>query len=73
MKYSEQLLKYLDLFGKENIKILFYEDFKNDNQRTLNEICDFLCIDKIIIDDKITENSSRQTRMRFVMFLLIQK
>jgi len=73
VKYSEQLSKYLDLFGKENIKILFYEDFKKDNQRTLDEICKFLSIDNIIIQDDIKENSSRQSRFGFLISILNSK
>jgi hypothetical protein len=73
VKYSDQLSKYLKLFPKENIKILFYEDFKNNNQVFLNEICEFLLIDKVLIKETVKKNYSRQTKIEFVMYLLNSK
>lgn len=73
VKYSKQLKRYLSFFKKENIKILFYEDFKNNNQNTINEICDFLSIDRIKLKEKIEFNSSRQSKLKFVKSILNSK
>lgn len=45
-KYGDQLKRYLDLFGWDNVRVFIYEEFKLDNFRIYDEIVDFLGIDK---------------------------
>lgn len=45
--YFHQLKAYLDVFPKEQIKVIFLEDFKVDFGGTLNTIYDFLGADQI--------------------------
>ena len=52
VKYAEQLKRYLDLFPTNQIKVIIYEDFKEDNQKIVNEICDFLDIERMNIERK---------------------
>jgi hypothetical protein len=42
--YYMQVKRYLDLF-KENVFILFFDDFKSDNRKAFRNICRFLDID----------------------------
>jgi len=44
-KYSENVLKFLETFGKDQVKILIFEEFVKDPKKTLNEILSFLKID----------------------------
>jgi Sulfotransferase domain len=48
--YAEQIERYIDLFGKARIKIIFSEDLLHHTQRTVNEIFCFLNISEKIID-----------------------
>ena len=52
IKYSEQLKRYLDYFPSSQIKVIIYEDFKEDNQKIMDKICDFLNIRRITITEK---------------------
>ncbi len=69
IKYAEQINRYLNLFDKKNILVLFYEDFRDNNQIVLDKICDFLSIDKILIEQKLNINTSKKTKIRFIMNL----
>lgn len=40
--YYKNLKRYFDVFPKENIKVLFFEDVKKDNKAFLKELYDFL-------------------------------
>ncbi len=40
--YYQKLKKYFDIFPRENIKILFFEDVKKDNKTFLKELYEFL-------------------------------
>jgi hypothetical protein len=42
--YSDQVKRYLDLFGSKNVLILKYETFKTDSSNTLKTITEFLGI-----------------------------
>jgi hypothetical protein len=44
------LKRYLDTFGKEQVMIIFYEDFKADTQKVMTSLFNFLAIDKQQMD-----------------------
>jgi hypothetical protein len=41
-KYDEQLARYYALFPKKNIKVIFYESYRDNPIETLSDICTFL-------------------------------
>ena len=42
--YHRQLQNYLDVFPRQQIKIMFFDELKNNQQTFMNEICDFIGI-----------------------------
>lgn len=40
--YAPQLERYIRLFGRENVLILFSNDLKSDTHNTVNRVCDFI-------------------------------
>ena len=48
--YYPQLKRYLDTFDKENIMIIFYEDFKVDTQKVMTDLFGFLNIEQQEMD-----------------------
>ena len=59
VNYFKLVKSYHDRF-KDNFKIIFYEDFRNDNKGTLDNICKFLDIKKFDNIKKIESNLSMQ-------------
>lgn len=59
MKLSEHVERYLKVFPKENIKILFLEDMKKDINTVWQEIMDFLNIETEVEIDFSIRNSHR--------------
>jgi hypothetical protein len=51
--YFEQVKRYLDIFPKNNIKILLFKDLKNDPNKFKNEIFNFLNLENINFERKI--------------------
>lgn len=43
--YSEQILRFLDMFPREQIKIIIHDDFKADNRKIYEDVVGFLGID----------------------------
>lgn len=56
-KYAGQLKRYFELFGRDNVLPLFFEDYKSQPENVLSEICDFLEIDSKFEFD-FSENSN---------------
>ena len=48
--YYSQLKRYIDTFGKEQLMIIFYEDFKADTQKVMTSLFNFLGINQQQVD-----------------------
>ena len=44
-KYSENVLKFLETFGKEQVKIIIFEEFVENRKKIIDEILQFLKLD----------------------------
>ena len=49
--YIKALPIWFELFGKENIKLFFYDDLRSDSKKIVTEICNWLKIDPSLIDE----------------------
>jgi hypothetical protein len=45
VRYVEQLRRYHDLFGDDQVLVLIYEDFRRDNEATVRTVLRFLDVD----------------------------
>ncbi len=52
--YYEQVKRYLDLFGKDNVKIIFTEDMKKNTTQVVKELYEFIGVDSSFIPDTST-------------------
>ncbi|MFW5795509.1 MAG: sulfotransferase domain-containing protein [Bacillota bacterium] len=65
LKYATQLKRYLQYFPPKNIKVILYENFKNNNRKTLNEIFDFLKIKKVKINISQIINVTKNKEIKY--------
>jgi len=49
--YYNQVKNYIDTFGRENIHIIFYEDFKSNIELVVKDIYDFLEVEKNFVPE----------------------
>lgn len=66
--YYSQLKRYLATFKKEQVKIIFYEDFKNDTAREMRNLFSFLELENQPLDLSI-QNSFLSPSNALVAFL----
>ena len=72
-KYYDQLKRYYDSFPKENIKVIIYEDFKNNPSRVYTEICDFIGVKNSFVPDMNTKhNTGSLSNNRFLTRLFMK-
>jgi len=48
--YAEQVKRYLDTFGPNQVKIIIFEEFIKDPKKTFEEVLEFLGIEKTIVN-----------------------
>ncbi|RRO22292.1 sulfotransferase family protein [Flavobacteriaceae bacterium 14752] len=68
--YARQIKIFLKYFDKSSLKILFYEDIKNDSKKTIKDIYNFLSIDQGFIPEFKKHNKSGKVKSKFIQNLL---
>jgi hypothetical protein len=61
-KYSQQLQRYYDVFGREKVKVILFEDFKSNTRAVYSDLLNFLGVDGSIIPEFKVYNSSKTIR-----------
>ena len=63
-KFSKQLKRYYDLFGREAVKVIVYEEFSENNAAVYRDLLDFLGVDPTFTPDFKQVNVYRRVRFR---------
>ena len=50
-QYYEQVKRYIDIFGKDNVKIIFTEDMKKDGTQIIRDLFGFIGVDPSFVPD----------------------
>ena len=67
--YYQQVKRYLDLFERNNVHIIKFDDLKNNFEKTYSNLCSFLEIEKTPISPKIF-NKSKSLFSPTIQFIL---
>jgi len=69
-RYSEQVARYLDRFGRANVHVIIFDDFKRDTQAVFRETLEFLNVDPDIpLKPRIVNPNKVVRSRRFQEFL----
>jgi hypothetical protein len=68
--FSEQVRRYLNIFGRERVHIIFYEDFIADTSKAVAGTLQFLGIDPRLDADYKVVNANKQIRLLWLHRLL---
>ena len=64
-KYTSQIEKYLELFGKENVKIFYTKELKNNRDKIISELYEFLGIKNLNIIKETNHNFTKNQKELF--------
>jgi len=64
VRYTEQLRRYHELFGREQVLVLIYEEFRRDNEATLRAVQRFLGVDDTLPVEVMEVNPSVTVRSK---------
>lgn len=71
VKYTEHLKRYTEIFPKEQIKVIIFDDFKNNTEKVYKDILVFLDVDPNFKPDFKVYNPSFEIRFEFLSSLYI--
>jgi hypothetical protein len=60
--YAEQVRRYFDTFGRDNVRVIIFEEFRENNARIYRETLEFLGVDPLFQPDFTNVNPPKLTR-----------
>ena len=70
VKFTEQVKRYFDIFGRNNVHVIIYDDFKNDTAEVYRETLRFLNVDIGFQPDFKVINPNKRVRVRTLQHFL---
>jgi hypothetical protein len=70
VRYVEQLRRYQELFGRDRMQVLVYDDFRADNETTVRQVLRFLDVDDEVPLEAIEANPTVSARSQRLHELL---
>lgn len=71
VRYTEQLKRYYAAFPPENILVLIYEEFRQDNERTISRVTSFLGLDQSFVFKRREANPTVIVKARWLDSLVM--
>jgi hypothetical protein len=70
VRYAEQLRRYSDLFPRDQLLVLIYDDFRRDNETTVRQVLRFIGVDDTLPIEPAEVNPSVRVRSQRLHQLL---
>jgi hypothetical protein len=70
VRYAEQIRRYLDVFGRERVHVILYDDFRDDILATYQRVCAFLGVDRGFKPELNVVNPNKRVRSRSLSTLV---
>lgn len=70
VKYSEQIARYFETFGRKNVKVILFDDLKKDSKKVYYEILEFLNLKKNKIDYSVQNESKYSYRSQLILKII---
>ncbi|MBZ8179401.1 sulfotransferase family protein [Oscillatoria salina] len=70
VNFTEQIQRYFDTFGRERVKIILFDDYKQDTAKTFREILEFLEVNPNFSTEFTAMNSNKKVRSTILQQLV---
>lgn len=70
-RFSEQVQRYFDCFGRENVQVIIFDDFKSDTAAVYRAVLDFLQIDSQFETTFDIMNPNKEVRLEWLQKLIV--
>ena len=61
---TEQVKRFVDTFGAEQVKVVVFDDFKSDTEREVKGIMEFLGLDTAYMPNLVNHNANTAMRSK---------
>ena len=72
VRFAEQLSRYHDVFGRERVHVIVYDDLRNDTATTYRRALEFLGVDPAFLADFAIRNPNKRVRFGALQRLIYQ-
>lgn len=69
-RYTEQIKRYVDLFGKNSVHFVIFDDLKADAEREFKRVLSFLGVSNTFLPDLSPRNKNRQFKNKWLHFMV---
>jgi hypothetical protein len=70
VRYSPQVARYLEAFGRERVHVVIYDRFRADTGAAFRDTCDFLGVDRGFVPDLRVVNPNKTVKSRAIRHLV---
>lgn len=63
-RYTERVKRYFETFGRDNVRVIIYDDFRQDTARAYRETCAWLGVDETFTPNFRVVNAAKRIRSR---------
>ena len=67
-EYAPQIQRYFDTFGRDNVHVIVFDDFKNDIKTVYRNVLRFLEVDDTFVPDFSRRNPNTKARNKTLMY-----
>jgi hypothetical protein len=71
VKYTNQVKRYFDVFGRENVHVILFDDFKSQTEKVYTETLEFLKVESEFTMKHEAVNSNASTRSQILRKFLV--
>lgn len=70
-RFSEQVARYFDCFGREQVKVIIFEDFRADTAAVYRSVLEFLELDSDVSVSFGIRNPNKEVRLAWLQKLIV--
>ena len=64
--YLDQIMRYEQLFGKENVKVILFKDFIKSTPKVMEEVCNFIGVPQFNFNINIQSNRASESKSKWL-------
>ncbi|HEV8053261.1 MAG TPA: sulfotransferase, partial [Candidatus Limnocylindrales bacterium] len=70
VRFSEQLQRYIEAFGRERVHVIIHDDLRRDGLAEYRRVLEFLGVDPEFVPDMRPSNENKRVRNRWIQRLI---
>jgi hypothetical protein len=69
--YTQQIQRYYDVFGQDNVRVIIFDDFKNDTASVYKDVLEYLEVDPNFQTNFDVVNPNKEVRLEWLQKIIL--